>query len=57
MRKLWSNIATDQPAISRERGAEGQLRAAAHRGYPNPEDAEDPMMAPQDYEIRQSAEL
>ena len=53
MRKLWSKIATGQPAISRERGVEGQPRAAAQRGYPNTEDAEDPMMAPPDYEVRQ----
>ena len=43
MRKLCSNIATDQPATSRERGNGGQLRAAAQRGWHNPEDAEDPM--------------
>ena len=55
--KLWSKIATGQPAISRERGFEGQLRAAAQRGYPNAEDAEDPMMAPPDYEVRQSGRI
>ena len=27
------------------RGVEGQLKAAAQRGYPNPEDAEDPVTA------------
>ena len=57
MRKLWSKIATGQPAISRQRGVEGQLRAAAERGYPNPEDAEDHMMAPPDYEVRQSGRV
>ena len=57
MRKLWSKIATGQPAISRERGVKGQPRAAAQRGYPNPEDAEDPMMAPPDNEIRQSGRV
>ena len=42
MRKLWSNIATVQPAISRERGVGGLLRAAAQRSYTTPEDAKDP---------------
>ena len=37
---------------SRERGVESQLRAAAQRGYP--ENPEDPMVAPPDYDIRQS---
>ena len=72
MRKLWSNIATGQSENlreqtddkkrvkqtednSRERGVESQLRAAAQRGYP--EDAEDPMVAPPDYDIRQSGRV
>ena len=70
MRKLWSNITTGQSENfrtktgdkkgkqtednSRERGVESQLNAAAQRGYP--EDAEDPMVAPPDYDIRQSGE-
>ena len=44
--------------ISRERGVEGLLRAAAQRSYPIPEDAEDPkMMAPSACEIRQSGRV
>ena len=30
------------------------VKGGSPAGYPNPEDARDPMMAPQDYEIRQS---
>ena len=68
MRKLWSNITTGQSENLREqtddkkkgnrqktirvRGVESQLRAVAQRGYPK--DAEDPMVAPPDYVIRQS---
>ena len=71
MRKLWSIITTGQSAIlreqtndkkgkqtednSRERGVESQLRAGAQLGYP--EDAEDPMVAPPDYDIRQSGRV
>ena len=73
MRKLWSNITAYESAnlreqtddkkgkqtedTSRERGVESQLRAAAQRGYPDPEDAEDPTVAPPDYEIRQSGRV
>ena len=71
MRKLWSNITTGQSANlreqtddkkgtqtgdkSRERGVESQLKAAAQRGHP--EDAEDPMVAPPDCDIRQSGRV
>ena len=54
IRKLGSHIANGHSVISRERGVEGLLRAAAQRSYPTPEDAKDPMMAPPDYELRQS---
>ena len=47
MRKLWSSIA----------GIEGQLSAAAQRCYPNREDAEDPMVALPEYEIRHSGRV
>ena len=57
MGKLWSNTATGHSAISRERGFESQLKAAAQRGYPTPQDTNDPMMAPPDYEIRQSGSV
>ena len=71
MSKLWSSITTGQSENlreqtddrkgkqtednSRERGVERQLRAAARQGYP--EDAEDPMVAPPDYDIRQSGRV
>ena len=71
MRRLWSNITTRQsPNLreetddtkekqtednSRERGVQSQLRAAAQRC--SPEDAEDPMVARPDYEIRQSGRV
>ena len=68
MRKRWSSITMGQSDSlreqtdnkngkqtednSRERGVETQQRAAVQRGYP--EDAEDPMVVPPDYDIRQS---
>ena len=57
MGKLWSNVATGHSGNSREQGVEGQPRAAARRGCPNPEDAEDPMMAPPDYLELQNGDL
>ena len=41
--------------ISRERGVDIQLRATAQRCYQ--EDATDPMVAPQDYDVRQSGSV
>ena len=41
--------------ISLERGVEVQLRMAAQRGFT--EDATDPMVAPQDFDIRQSGRV
>ena len=43
--------------ISRERGIESQLRAAAQRAYRDQEDATDPMVAPQGYDVRQSGSV
>ena len=57
MRKLSGNISTGHSVILRGRGVEGLPRAAAQRSNPTPEDAEDPTMAPQDYEIRQSGRV
>ena len=61
MRKLQSNL-REQGHDKEEkqtkdksclRGVESQLGAAAQRGYPYPEDAEDPVVAPPDYDVRQ----
>ena len=57
MRKLGRHIANGHSVLSRERGVEGLLRAAAQRSYPTPEDVKDPMMAPPDYEVRQSGRV
>ena len=43
--------------ISRERGIESQLKAAAQRAYRDQEDATDPTMAPQDFDVRQSGRV
>ena len=43
--------------FSRERGIESQLGAAAQRAYRDQEDATDPMVAPQDYDVRQSGKV
>ena len=37
--------------------SKASLRTAAQPGYPNPEDAEDPMIAPPDYDVRQSGRV
>ena len=62
MRKLWSNLRDqtmrrNRRKIIRLRGSESQLRAAAQRSYLNPEDVEDPMIAPPDYDVRQSGRV
>ena len=38
--------------VSRKRGVEAQLRATSQRAYPDQEDATDPMVAPQDYDVQ-----
>ena len=51
MRKIWTNLRGQAHGKEKKqtednsfpRGIEGQVRAAAQRGYPNPEDAEDPV--------------
>ena len=60
-RKLWSNLCEHAHGKRKKqteddsclRGVEGQLRAAARQGYPNPKDAEDPVIAPPDYDVRE----
>ena len=62
MRKLWSNL-RDQTmrrnrrkiiCVCEEAKANKEWRPS---GYPNPEDAEDPMNAPPDYDVRQSGRV
>ena len=72
MRKLWSNLKPNHSMnfreqlaprgkrpddISRERGIEAQLRAAAQRAYRDQEDATDPMVAPQDDDLHQAGRV
>ena len=54
---------TDYPSgkrtedMSRERGIESEWRAAAQRACRDQEDATDPMVAPPDYDVRQSGRI
>ena len=63
LRKLWSNLRqqgneeTETDDNSYLRGVESQLRAAAQRGYPNPENAQNPVIAPRDYDVRLSGRV
>ena len=55
---IWDDLAElleQTEDTSRERGVEIQLRATAQRCHP--EDATDPMMAPQDCDVRQSGRV
>ena len=38
-------------------GSEALLRETARKGYPDPEEVNNPMIAPQDYDIRQSGRV
>ena len=60
MRKLWSNTrectqgnAKEQAEDSSYKGIEVLLREAARKGYPDPENLDNPMIAPQNYDGRQ----
>ena len=57
MRKLWStqnNKKEQAEDSSYTKGIEGMLRETARKSYPDRENIDSPMMAPQDYEVRQS---
>ena len=65
MRKLWSNLrerteGKEKRQIedsSHPKAIEGLLRATARKNYPNSEDVDNLMLAPQDYDVRQSARV
>ena len=62
MRKLWSNTRERTQGNEKEpcedssyfKGIEVLLREMARKGYPDPQDVDNPMIAPQDYDARQS---
>ena len=61
MRKLWSNSRERTQGNERRRGEDSSnpkgievlLRDTARKGFPDPEDAKGPMIAPQDCDARQ----
>ena len=65
MRKLWSNLrertqGNEKRQIedsSHPKATEGLLKATARKNYPNSEDVDNPMLAPQDYDVRQSGRV
>ena len=62
MRRLWSNTRERTQSNEREqaedssypKAIEGLLTETARKGYPDPEEVDNPMIAPQDHEIHQS---
>ena len=60
MRKLWSNTCERTQSKEKEqaeessypKGIEVMLRETARKRYPDQENMDNPMIAPQDYEIR-----
>ena len=62
MRKLWSNSRErtrgyekrQDEDSSYSKGIEVLLRETTKKNYPNTEDVDNPMIAPQDYDVRQS---
>ena len=65
MRKLWSNL-REQTQGNKKRqvednsyckAIEGFLRATARKIHPETEDVDNPMIAPQDYDVRQSGRV
>ena len=65
MRKLWSNTRERTQGNEKERdedssypkGIEVLLREMARKGHPDPENVDNPMIAPQDYDARQSGRV
>ena len=64
MRKLWSNSRERTPGNEKRKGEESShpkgievlLRETARRGYPDPEEVDNPM-TPQDYDINHSGRV
>ena len=65
MRKLWSNTRERTQSNEKEqaedssysKGAEVLLRETARKSCTDPENVDNPMIAPQDYEVRQSGRV
>ena len=65
MRKLWSKSRNRTQGNEERKGEdcsypksiEVLLRETARRGYPDPEEVDNPMIAPQDYHIRESGRV
>ena len=60
MRKLWSNSRKRTQDNEKRKGEDSSysqsievlLRETARRGYPDPEEVDNPMVTPQDYDVR-----
>ena len=65
MRKIWSNTRERTQGNEKEQagdssypeGIEVLLRETDRKGYPDPENVENPLIAPQDYDVRQSGRV
>ena len=65
MRKLWSNTRERTQIKEKEqaedssypKGIEVLLRETARKGYPDPENVDNPTLVPQDYDVRQSGRV
>ena len=65
MRKLWSNLRKQTQGNEKRqvednsycKTIEGLLRATARKIHPEAEDVDNPMIAPQDYDVRQSGRV
>ena len=65
MRKLWSNSRERTQGnekgqgedSSYSKGIEVLLRETAPKGHPDPKDVDNPMIAPHDYDVRQSGRV
>ena len=64
-RKLWSNTRERTQGNEKEQGEDSSypkgievlLRETARKGYPDPGDVDNPMIAPQDYDARQAGRV
>ena len=65
MRKLWSNSRERTQGNEKRKGEDSSypksievlLRETARKGYPDPEEVDNPMITPQDYDVRQSGRV